>query len=255
MKSKYIHYCLLLLTIMIIPIIGGCSEENLKTVIERPKISNSDLLQELKVHKEKLDFGEYQTFTSNVTNEIELSYNLERNMSKVEVNKVKEGFLDNSYNLIDEKVYYLPYSEEKLKSNVEKIDEVKNMKEQEYGLKSIYLNVKKGNTTFFISIFEGSIEELELEKNFKSEGIVEDSDKVEIESLGDWKLIANQKVKNNGKMYSIAASDIQIKDRTFTTIIQNYDEKNDESLDAYTKLDINNFIKEFNSEKIIEFFY
>ncbi|MBE1555451.1 M28 family metallopeptidase [Sporosarcina limicola] len=213
-----------------IEIIRGFVHENHTTKFEMMDRKEISLPEEIDEHKNELNFAEYETFPSRATKKVEIAYNLTREMSKEEVSQIESSFMNESTNvkLLNAQFSYEPNNQKSLKARVEStnsIREVKKMKNSDYKLTTIYLTVNREDTDYYIQIFEGAIEE--LEKNHK-----------EIDTIGSWNLIAGNESTSDEKTYSTAISTVNLDNRVFTVLIQNYDVNTNTQVDSYNKTEI-----------------
>jgi len=229
-----------------IEIVHGFVHENHDSKFEKIDRTEISVPEEIEKHKEELNFAEYKTFHSRATKEIEIAYNLEREMSKDEVSKIKSSFMNESADvkLLNPRFSYEPNNDDSLKSiakSTDSVNEVEKMKNNDYKLSTINLTIQKENIEFYIQIFEGAIEG--LEKNHKT-----------VDTIGIWNLLSNNDASSEEKKYDTATSTIKLKDRVFTVLIQNYNVNTDNQVVAYNKSEIEGLITTLHPELSINVF-
>lgn len=187
------------------------------------------------------EYGEAQT--SSKTNKPVSDgkvYNVEREMTNEEVHQIQSFFMNDSVKLLNAQLSYEPNFQESLKSMTERTDSVGEVKKiRDNKLPIIHLTIQKENTEYYLQIFEDEIKN--LKRNHK-----------EIDKMGSWNLIVNNEATSGEKTYNIAVSTINLKDRVFTVLIQNYDVNTDTSVTSYKRSEIENFINTLQIENSID---
>ncbi|NYF26469.1 hypothetical protein [Sporosarcina sp. JAI121] len=217
---KNAKYYSLLIIVTIFFVMSGCTNEPLNELSK--------------------EYEEAQT--SSKTNKAESDgkdHNVEREMTKEEVRQIQSIFMNDSVKLLNAQLSYEPHFQEPLKSMTESTDSVGEVKKiRDNKLPIIHLTIQKENTEYYLQIFEDEIKN--LKRNHK-----------EIDKMGSWNLIVNNEATSGEKTYNIAVSTINLKDRVFTVLIQNYDVNTDTSVMSYKRSEIESFINTLQIENSI----
>lgn len=180
-------------------------------------------LKELEEQKEGLEFGEYKTYMSTLTDSLEIAYNLEKEWPQHVLEPLRNSMRENGFELLDPKSYYFPVDFDSLK--VEDGGQVHLLKEEQFELSNLSFNALKDDVNFLVQVFKYELENMPEA----------------LEYVGDWKLMDQ---KPGEDVFNSAIKTVETNHGNMTVFIQG----------SFTKEIFENFINSFDVNPIVEQF-
>lgn len=167
-------------------------------------------------HRKDLKFGEYKTYQSEVTGNLETVLNLERELTTEEFPLFESPLDSQGFKIKSAQVRYTPKDE--FIPSQDNAGEITKFTEEELVMNAIQVDVVKDEDNLYIQIVSNDVD---LPFNNESE------------IFGEWQIWKNQ--SGSGESYSRAVKKIEEQNHTFTLLIQG----------TFTKSTLESFVQSF----------